>query len=263
MKTGRHAWLAALAVVAACAPAAAAEPACGSETFEAIRYTVCRFDPAAVDLRVFWADASGKPYGSFKALEADLARRGLRLDLAVNGGMYHPGLAAVGLLVESGRQRVAINNAWGFGNFFLHPNGVFWLKDGRAGVTETTRYRDEGIDADQATQSGPMLVIDGKIHPRFDPAYQSPKIRNGVGIDPDGRVVLALTEDPVNFHGFARFYRDHIGARNALFLDGSISSLHWPAEGRSDAGFPLGPIIGVVGKAAPAPETALRPASTP
>ena len=110
---------------------------------------------------------------------------------------------------------------------------------------ETEAYAASGIQPRLATQSGPMLVIDGKIHPAFLPQSDSLKLRNGVGVDDKGRVVFVVTKGPVRFYEFAVFYRDVLNCRNALFLDGSISSMMVPAWGRRDESEPLGPIIAV------------------
>ena len=92
-----------------------------------------------------------------------------------------------------------------------------------------------------------MLVIDGDLHPRFLPDSESLNIRNGVGVDAArSRLWMVISDQAVNFHHFARFFRDHLGTPNALYLDGRVSRLHAPAIGRSDLGFPVGPILGVV-----------------
>lgn len=229
-------------------PASAGDASCTGETFQSARYTVCRVDLSAADLRLFWGNQAGEPYGSFRALVDDLEKRDLSLPFAVNAGMYHPGLAPVGLYVEGGAERAPISRTDGPGNFHLKPNGLFYIAGGRAGVLETEAFRTAAITVDYATQSGPMLLIDGNVHPRFRAESDSRKIRNGVAVLGGREVVFVLTETPVNFHEFAVFFRDGVGARDALFLDGTISSLHRPAENRSDARYPLGPILGVVAR---------------
>jgi len=90
-------------------------------------------------------------------------------------------------------------------------------------------------------------VIDGELHPRFRENSSSLNIRNGVGVSEDGRrMVLAIADEPVNFHHFARLFRDGLQTPNALYLDGRVSRLHAPGIDRSDFGFPVGPIIGIV-----------------
>jgi len=231
--------------LAAPAPAPA-DDRCRLETADAVRLTVCTVDLARDDLRLFWADAEGRPYGSFRSLEADLERQGQRLALAVNGGMYHADLSPVGLHVENGRPMRTASTADGPGNFHLKPNGVFWIDRGRAGISETGQFLASGLKPEFATQSGPMLLRRGVPHPAFRAGSDSRKIRNGVAVLDGTRVILVKAETPINFHDFAELFRDRFGATDALFLDGTISAVHWPAAGRSDKSYPLGPILGVV-----------------
>ncbi|MCL6709442.1 phosphodiester glycosidase family protein [Pseudomonas sp. R2.Fl] len=209
-------------------------------------YTVCDFDPKTTDMRIVNRRPDGEPYGRFAALSDALWLDRLVLAFATNGGMYHADMSPVGLFVEYGFERKAAVTGGGYGNFHLLPNGVFAVGEGRAVVRETKAYLSSGFKADYVTQSGPMLVIDGKIHPRFLPDSDSLKIRNGVGIDAAGRAVFAISERPVRFYDFAVFFRDVLGCADALYLDGTISSLYAPEIGRHDRLFPLGTIIAVV-----------------
>jgi uncharacterized protein YigE (DUF2233 family) len=211
----------------------------------AAAYTVCTVDPAFPD--AIYHRTPGPAFGSFDSLARQLWKERHYPIVAMNGGMYHDDLSAVGLFVEHGFERQAISTKAGWGNFHLLPNGVFWLKGGQAGVTETRRYLMDKIAADYATQSGPMLVIDGQIHPRFLPDSDSLKFRNGIGVDQAGRVHMVISETPVRFYDFALLFRDVLGCRNALYLDGTISSLYDAGTGRRDRLFPLGPIIAVIG----------------
>jgi uncharacterized protein YigE (DUF2233 family) len=229
--------------------------ACRSETFEDSAYTVCSFDLRDADIRVFWRDSSSSPYRTFSALAEDLAARSGALAFAMNGGMYHEDLSPVGLLIVDGTEVSPVNTVDApadirpVPNFYKKPNGVFFIGDGKAGVLDTASFLREGPRTEFATQSGPMLVIDGKLHPAFIPDSSDRRQRNGVGVSSPTEVHFVISDGNVNFHDFARFFRDHLGCDNALFLDGgSAPGLYAPELGRDDhpghGGY--GPIVGVV-----------------
>ena len=220
--------------------AGAATAACEAVAHRGKPFTVCAADPARHDIAVRLNDADGAPLGSFVALELAVDAPIL---FAMNGGMYHQDRTPVGLYVEDGREERGIVTREGPGNFGMLPNGVFCVTDGRAAVIESRAFAADPPDCRHATQSGPMLVIDGALHPRFLPDSTSAKFRNGVGVAPDGRVHFAISDAPVTFHEMGTLFRDALGTPNALFLDGSVSRLHAPALGRSDGGRPMGPIL--------------------
>lgn len=227
------------------APAArAAAPHCREMTFEDHDYAVCEVR-AGEDLRLFLNGPNG-PWAGFAPLQIALAEQGLDLVFAMNAGMYHPDFSPVGLYVEEGKELSGIVTSDGPGNFGLLPNGVFCIGK-RFAVIESRAFASTRPDCRFATQSGPMLVIDGALHPRFKPASDSLNIRNGVGVSADGRTAwFALSDQPVNFAAFARLFRDALGAPNALYFDGSISRLYSQDLGRNGAGFAIGPIVALL-----------------
>ncbi len=219
---------------------------CSGQTVTEKRYTICQFDINQVSLKMYLNDKNGKPYGSFFALQKELAGSGRSLQFAMNGGMYHSNLSPVGLYIENGVEKKKVSTKGGFGNFHLLPNGIFFVDKDRAGVLETRQFLAAGKKPQFATQSGPMLVIDGKLHKRFLEKSDSFKIRNGVGVSGDGKTVyLVISHAPVRFWDFGELFRSYLKTPNALFLDGSISSLYTPQILRG--GFaPVGPVIAVV-----------------
>jgi len=226
------------------APVAAEAVECRDTTFEDASYTVCEVQ-AGEDLRLFHSGPDGA-YGSFRKLEAALGAEGKALGFAMNAGMYHRDLAPVGLYVEDGVEVSRLVTRDGPGNFGLLPNGVFCIGDGFR-VVESRAFKAELPDCRYATQSGPMLVIAGALHPKLLPESDSLYVRNGVGVSGDGqRAVFAVSNDAVNFHSFARFFREELGLPDALYFDGNISRLYAPQLGRHDGGFPMGPIVGTV-----------------
>ena len=238
--------LAVALVLLATAAGAATAGSCAPKQFGGSGFVVCAFDPAHDDIRLFWRGPDRKPYARFAALAAALKAKRRDLLFAMNGGMFEEDLTPVGLYVEDGRRLQRADTRGGGGNFHMKPNGIFWVGEGVAGVAETARYLENPPKARFATQSGPMLVIDGRIHPKILPNGTSAKIRNGVGVDDSGGVVFAIAEEPVTFDAFARLFRDGLGCRNALFLDGSLSSLYAPELKRDDELGPIGPIVGAV-----------------
>ena len=235
----------ALALLAGVIASPAFAGSCERVAFDGAPFTVCRIDPASEDVRLFLKDDQGV-YGSFRAIDEALAEEGKALGIAMNAGMYHRDRSPVGLYVEGGEQTMGIVTSDGPGNFGLLPNGVLCLTDSSARVVESRAFAANPPACTYATQSGPMLVIDGALHPRFLPNSDSLNVRNGVGVGTDGTLFFAISDAEVNFHHFGRLFRDGLGTPNALFLDGSISRLYDRASGRHDAGWPMGPIIGTV-----------------
>ncbi|MDU8943826.1 phosphodiester glycosidase family protein [Ovoidimarina sediminis] len=229
--------------------AAAGGTSCGAGTFEDVPFSYCEVTPADGTLRVWHTAPDGLIFGTFERLRSALQSSGETLLFAMNGAMYHEDRAPVGLYIEDGTEHVPLVTRDGPGNFGLLPNGVFCVTASDVRVIETLRFAKERPDCRFATQSGPMLVIDGALHPRFLADGTSRNIRNGVGVRPDGTAVFVISDAPVNFHRFARLFRDAMGTPNALYIDGKVSRLYAPALGRRDIGFPLGPIVGAVSPA--------------
>ena len=218
---------------------------CRDMTFEATSFSVCEAR-SSDDLRLFLNGPTGA-YGGFAALQADLQAKGQTLAFAMNAGMYQPDLTPVGLYIEDGRELAPIITADGPGNFGLLPNGVFCIGAKGFSVTDSRAFKAKPPACRYATQSGPMLVIAGALHPLFKPGSDSLNIRNGVGVSADGQTaVFAIANSPVNFARFARLFRDALATPNALYFDGSISRILAPDLGRSGAGFSIGPIVGLV-----------------
>ena len=240
--------LLALGLTVATPFAAQAAPAadCHDTRFELTPYTVCTV-PFGADLRLWWRADDGLPVATFGRLSDMLARQGLHLGFAMNAGMFAPDLRPLGLTIIDGKTLHPLVTRASAGNFGMLPNGVFCVADDRFAVLETAAYAATAPACRYATQSGPMLVIAGALHPRFMAASGSTYIRNGVGVSQDGqRAVFAISDAPVSFHAFARFFRDGLGLPDALFLDGHTSRLAAPGLDRLDPGFPMGPILGTV-----------------
>jgi uncharacterized protein YigE (DUF2233 family) len=241
MAATRFSLLLGVGALGACGSAGPASPPvspCVQQQFEQAGFIVCT-PPDTAKLRLVAAASGETPKRAFR----DLGTDAVHVAFAMNAGMFDEGGRPIGLAIVDGKTVHKIALRAGGGNFGMKPNGVFFVrKDGTAGIVTSEKFADGG-DIRLATQSGPMLLVDGKLHPKFDHDGSSLYIRNAVGIGPDGTPEFVITTDPVSFGKLARFYRDRLNAKDALFLDGSVSSLWDPANGRQDVVTDLGPII--------------------
>ncbi len=206
---------------------------------DGVEYRVVSVDLAHDALDLYWRDSEGRAYGSIDALRRGGEEGPRKLLFATNAGMYDREFRPLGLAIGGGRRLRPLNPARGdarSGNFALQPNGVFYVdREGRAGVVPTSTWNDRAIEARVATQSGPMLVVDGEINAGFVADSESRKWRNGVCAPAPGEVVFAVSTAPVTFHAFARLFRDALGCRDALYLDGTLSQIYTAGEGYAGA----------------------------
>ena len=221
------------------------QDSCRAISHAQVDHIVCSYSVEEISVRLFLQDGEGKAYGRLSRLRSSLQDQPLML---MNGGMYHDDLDAVGLYVENREQKQSISTKDGWGNFHLLPNGVFWIRGDQIGVDETKTYLKRRIKPDFATQSGPMLVINGKLHHRFLKHSDSRKIRNGVGISADGKTVhFAISKRSVTFWDFGKLFQERLNTPNALFLDGTVSAI-WTKKYRRSGWRALGPMIAVFKK---------------
>ncbi len=206
-----------------------------------ISFTV---SPALQIVQTYWLGANGEPMRHFNALDGHVKKSNQDLVFAMNGGMFSKGYSPVGLYIEEGKELSALDTGKGEGNFYLMPNGVFYIDSVGAGhVIQTSTYRSD-INPSFATQSGPMLLIDGVVHSAFRQNSTNLNIRNGVGILPDGRIHLAMSKRPVNFYSFANYFRK-LGCKQALYLDGFVSRVFDPRIREDGHDGRFGVMIGV------------------
>lgn len=215
--------------------------------YQQVSYDVVKVDPSKVQLRLYWKDQYGNPFRDFDKLKKHLARQGKYLRFATNAGIFSEDHTPGGLHIEDGHVLHQLNLRDGGGNFHMKPNGVFVLGSQGASVMASDEYSQSAEAPPQiATQSGPMLVIDDKLHPAFQPGSDNRFIRNGIGVDATGHIWIAISNSPVNFYDFATFFRDKLGCPDALYLDGSISQFFLPELDRFDKGSDLCGILAIV-----------------
>ena len=222
-------------------------------------FTVCEVDLTQCQLRLFWRDENKQDFRTLRGLRSYLESQGENLLLATNAGIYTTAFKPLGLHVEEGKQLMRLNRGrGGRGNFTLLPNGVFYVRtDGKPGILETEAFAAAAPSVRLATQSGPLLVLDGALHPKFQEGSDSKYYRSGVGVLDNDTVVFAISNAPVNLYDFGLFFLEQLRCRNALYLDGTISQMYLPALGRNELG---GPFVGIL--AVTQPNTAAVAQST-
>lgn len=227
--------------------ARAAEPACRRAAFEGAAFTVCAYRPGEHEIRLEGA-ANGAPIGAFAALRRVLGPAARRVAFAMNAGMYDVDQRPLGLFVRHGVLERPLNRTSDLGNFYLKPNGVFWVgADGAPHVEATDTYAEAPRYPEWATQSGPLLVWRGAFNPHVAPDGISLQVRNAVGVK--GRdAYFVISEGPVSFGRLARFLRDDLGCPDALYLDGAVSALWAPSLKREDPAAGLGTFVVVSGR---------------
>ncbi len=209
--------------------AAKAESLVKTVTFRGARFDVVPLPLDRWDLHIGWTP------GGTRLSEVQGAVR-------TNAGIFEPSFTPTGLLVSNGKELHPLERAEGKGNFFLLPNGVFVMNAQGAAVMETSEYTAAGVR--EATQSGPLLLRRGVLHPQFNEASPNKLLRSGVGVR-GNTVVLVISRDDVNLWTFAALFRDELKCSDALYLDGVISAL-WAADSGRDADLGKGPFAGVI-----------------
>lgn len=217
--------------------------ACERVTFDGAALTHCVADPAKHRIVTDLGPADGAPYRSLGKL-AEARGEDAAIAFAMNAGMFDEEGKPIGYYVEGGDRLQELNRADGPGNFHMKPNGVFFGGAGGWQIRTADDFYANVADRPQfGTQSGPMLVIDGKLHPEISDNGPSKAIRNGVGVDEAGRAHFVISEGPISFGVLARYFRDVLETPDALYLDGSVSALWDPARDRVDSRAPIGPLL--------------------
>ncbi len=209
-----------------------------------LAYTV---DTKTQDLKLYWKDDKGELIKSIQSLKTYVESKNLTLTFAMNGGMFNNDFSPQGLFIQNKNTLAPLDTADGNGNFYLKPNGIFYITTNNTPFVCKTADFTNNSKIKYATQSGPMLVIDGQIHDAFKEGSTNLNIRNGVGIMPDNKVVFAMSKTAINFYDFAKYFQS-LGCKNALYLDGFVSRTYLPEKQWTQTDGNFGVIIGVTYK---------------
>jgi len=201
------------------------------------KYRALTVDIKNANLALFYRDENKEPFRSFDGLSKWFSAKNQRLVFATNAGMFNKDFFPLGLHVENGsvlqkmhlpKRENNIDADAVVGNFDLPHNGVFRIQEGKASIVETRQLAgvQDWARVQLATQSGPMLLIDGAINPGFNENSSNLKIRSGVGIIDDNNIVFVISDEPISFYDFALIFKEQFNCGNALFLDGAISRMY-------------------------------------
>lgn len=208
-------------------------------------FVTYKVDVKKSDLKMYWKNDKNELFNSIGNLKAWVESKNKQLLFAMNGGMYMEDRSPLGLYIENTKQLRRLNTAHGSGNFYLQPNGVFYITtDNKAAICKTSDF-ESSRKIKYATQSGPLLLVDGVINSVFTKGSSNTNIRNGVGILPTGEVVFTLSKEAVNFYDFAKYFQD-MGCKYALYLDGFVSRAYLPEKNWTQTDGDFGVIIGVI-----------------
>jgi uncharacterized protein YigE (DUF2233 family) len=199
-------------------------------THQQATYVVLRVDLRVALVKTLWKNSAGVPYSSL-----DEAYRQIGGDLLAltNAGIYSEGHTPEGLHVEGGVTLSPLNLNGGEGNFYSRPNGVFYVADNGAEIIEAEKFNllsgQAGVR--EATQSGPLLVIDGEVNQSLRPDSQSLYVRNGIGVKSPDEVYIVISVGEVKLYDFAAVFKEQLHCRDALYLDGCVSQMYLPVRG--------------------------------
>jgi uncharacterized protein YigE (DUF2233 family) len=206
-----------------------------------ITYTI---NPKEKTLQFYWKNDSNENFRSIGNLQYWLAKKNKKLVFAMNAGMYKKDNSPQGLYIENHKILAEIDTINGNGNFYLKPNGIFYITTNNTAFISTTNNFRKTDSIKYATQSGPMLVINGEIHPAFIKGSANVNIRNGVGVLSANRIIFAMSKSEINFYDFANYFKS-MGCTNALYLDGYVSRTYLPEKKWAQTDGDFGVIIGI------------------
>ena len=218
---------------------------CGGNSTNNQVFTDFIVDPNVTNIEFYWKNADGEIFKSIKNLKENAEKSGRKLRFAMNGGMYQEDNKPLGLFISGGKIVTELNTRNAQGNFYLKPNGVFYITADRQAAVVTTENFQNSERIKFATQSGPMLLVNGQINPSFTKGSDNLYVRNGVCVLKDGKVVFSISSVKVNFYDFAAHFQS-LGCQNALYLDGFVSRMYLPEQNLNNLDGDFGVIIGII-----------------
>jgi uncharacterized protein YigE (DUF2233 family) len=201
-------------------------------------------DPQKEKLRFYLRDDQGNFLKTLAALNNHVTSKNETLLFAMNGGMYQKDGMPQGLYIEQRKIIKPIELDTGYGNFYLKPNGVFIIDTNNIASILVSENLTTTSHISYATQSGPMLVVEGIINNKFAKDSKNLNIRNGVGILPNGNPIFAMSKQEVTLYAFAQYFIEK-GCKQALYLDGAVSKTYAPDQNWVQTDGDFGVMIGI------------------
>ena len=204
-------------------------------TFDDGNITYGIFQAKPEEVQLHWKDAEGNDYQSLTRLKNAL-EDSYNVKMIMNAGIYSMNNVPAGLWIEQGKELNALNTKSGKGNFHVQPNGVFAIAGNKPYILTTAAYQKSKLKPDFALQSGPMLIIHGKMNSQFRASLESYHKRNAVCLTKQNELLFLMTiKGEPNLYTLSQGLLK-IGCHDALYLDGTISNwyisgqfntLHW------------------------------------
>ncbi len=137
-------------------------------------------------------------------------------------GFYDNGGNHIGLLQKEGQQISGIDIASsGKGNFYLVPNGVLSFDSLTIQITESKEYNTRTLQEENSIQSGPLLIMNGKLHPKLNLFSPNKHGRSAICTitQNNERFILFVTAlDPVNMYTFSVLIKQRFNCDFALLV---------------------------------------------
>ncbi|UHO38872.1 phosphodiester glycosidase family protein [Chryseobacterium capnotolerans] len=217
---------------------------CKEKIQDETNFVMYQVNPKRQEVKLYWKNSQNEILKSIRNLKYETESGNKKLLFAMNGGMFEADNTPKGLYIENFKILKPIDTLQGSGNFYLQPNGIFYLtQNNQPGISETKKYK-QNPSIKFATQSGPMLLIDGKINNIFQKDSKNLNIRNGVGVLDNGEIIFAMSKKEVNFYSLAQLFKE-MGCKKALYLDGFVSRTYLPEKSWIQTDGNFGVIIGV------------------
>lgn len=172
-------------------------------------HTECQtFDAASI--RMYWKDSKGIPYMTFERL----LKTNKNIEFITGVGKFSGEFSSTGLFIENGQLVHPIKTVQNSKvNLEIQPYGVFQINAAGASIAPLQAKRAYK-NAIWAIQSGPMLLMDGRINAALP--NRTKTLRNGVGIKKNGKVYFACME--ASMREFAEHFQKE-DCLNALILE--------------------------------------------